>query len=131
MKLNRISLTPKEAGWFSRNVPKALEVLDLKAKRDAATKERVTYKVLTKMQKEAARVADIVNAFTEQEQYEVDVFLNRKQKLVLSGLVDKMKQSLNQGAIPKYEKDPKQYEEYLKNAIEKAQMLNNLLRKLK
>lgn len=131
MDINRVAFTPAEAGWFSRSVVKAKQVLEAKAKTDPSVLERKTYKILTKMQAEAERVGQIVEAFTETEQYEVDVNLTRKQKLVLEGIVNQVHQGLSQGAIPKYEKDPEQYKEYLEREIEKARMLNSLARKLK
>ncbi len=126
MKLQRVRFNREEAAWYSRNVIKSKELLEEKAKRDPAIVERLTYKLVSKMQEQALKTFVALAGSAE----EYDVMLKRKERMILREMVQKMHDGLKQATIPKYERDGDKAE-YLARAIEKAKLLNGMARKLK
>lgn len=129
--MNRVVLNKEEAGWYSRNVLKTILLLEESERRNAGVRERTTYKLLTKMKPQAEQLSEVLKAFGD-EPFELEVYLERKEKLLVKGLLETMIKNLKDRIIPEYERrgdklDPK----YLNNAKNKTKMLEKMQRKFK
>lgn len=122
--MNRVQFTKDEAGWFSRNVLKMKQLMEVAASKDAKILDRTTYKALASMT-EQAEIAG--KADTEV----IDVMLNRKQKLVLKELVQSVRNTLVSKVIPEYERRGIDHSVYLERAKIKSEQLGTIIRKLK
>lgn len=128
MNLNRVVLTRYEGEWFARNVLKTLTILEAHAKKDEKILKRTTYKVLSAVKTQAEQMEAAIKAFGDEE-YELELTLNRKQKLVIRDLVSKTIVSLEGRVLPEYErrgdKDRTEDTKY------KIDLLNKMQRKFK
>lgn len=131
MKINRVALTPLEANWFGRNVLSMLQLLERSEGKNPGVLERTTYKILNGLRSQAEEAQATVKAFGEEEQYEVDLTLSKKQKSVLKELVGSVQKSLVERVIPEYEKRGESHKDYKFKATLKAEFLENLVRKFK
>ena len=130
--MDRVTLTPSEAAWFSRNLDKMLIQMEKESRRkDAKILERKTYKVMDSMRPEIERTYKIIEAFGEDEQYVIDVMLNDKQRLLVKQLVGSVHKGLVERVIPEYKKRGESHAEYQSNAEAKAVFLEKLWRKVK
>jgi hypothetical protein len=107
-----------------------LEHLEAKAEKDPQVLERLHYKVLQTVRPKAEHASNVIAAFTEEEKYEVDVTLTKKQKSVLQGLVGSVHKNLVERVIPEYKRRGN-VPEYLERAEKKAVFLETLWRKFK
>lgn len=130
MKIQKVSLLPEQAAWFSRNVLKMLQLLENKAKKtgDKVT-ERTTYKVLNSLRAKAEEAGKTVEAFGLEEEYEFELFPSKKQKQVVFDLISSVHKTLTEGTIPKYETQNRT--EYLEKAKAKAEFLEELRRRFR
>lgn len=139
MKPNKVTFTPDEAGWFGRNVLKMLQNMDASERKNPGVKERSTYKVLNSMRQAALEANDTVVAFGEDELYEVDIFLTKKQRGMLKDLVGSVHKNLVEKVIPEYRNRLEHkitntkinYQEYLDNAIAKSIGLERIFKKVR
>ncbi len=122
--MNRVSLNKHEAEWFSRNVFKMTQLLEVSARKDAGVLGRATYKTLKSM-------LPIAEKATKTESEQVDVMLTRKQKLILRDLIGSVNKTLIEKVIPEYKRRGESHSGYLLNAEKKAEALKIFERKLK
>jgi hypothetical protein len=130
LKLNRIDLTPSEAAWFSRNILVMLKNMETAAKRDPAILTRTTYKALNSLRESAVTAGETVQSLGEAEDYLVEVYPGRKQRIVISDLISSVHKTLLERVIPEYERRG-DHQDYLEKAKAKAEFLGALRRKFK
>ncbi len=124
--MNRVVLNKEEAGWVSRNVPKMLQLLEASERMNKGVKERSTYRLLSQVIPQAEQVRDALKAFGD-EPFEIEMYLNRKQKLLIRQLIKTTNGTLKNGVIPEYERrSDAKYRPYLVNAKKKSEMLDQL-----
>jgi hypothetical protein len=126
--VNKVVLNKTEAGWVSRNVPKMLQLLDASERKNKGVKERKTHKILTAILPKAEKVADALKAFGD-ELYEIEMYLNRAERLFIREMIRKVKKGLVEGVIPEYERRGPAMKGYLISATNKADMLDKMERK--
>jgi hypothetical protein len=125
MKLNRVSLTKDEAGWFARNVPKMKALLEASEAKNPGVKDRASYKIICKMEEQAAKAAEALKGEAET----IDIYLTRKQKLMLREAASRMGSGLE--IVNEEYRKRGGHEEYIEANEYKAQYLKSLARKLK
>lgn len=130
MKIDRVTLTKEEAGWFSRNVIKMKQLLEASESKNKGVTGRTTYKALASMEEKATEIKSILEAAPE-DPYEIDLILSRKQKMVIKELVSSVHKTLTTRVIPEYERRGESHKDYLTNAKDKAVKLETLMRKFK
>lgn len=126
IQMNRVSLTKTEAEWFSRNVTKMTQLLEVSAQKDAGVLKRTTYKTLKSMLPMAAKAA--ADATPDKP---TDIYLSRKQKLIIRDLVQSVNKTLVERVIPEYERRGESHKEYFDNAKAKAEALEKMARKFR
>lgn len=130
MKIARVVLTKEEAGWFARNVPKMMQLLDAYARKDESVKTRTTYKTLASMLQQAADINDMLTLMKDAPS-ELDLQLTKKQKAVIKDLIATVNSRLKLLTIPEYERRGDSHKDYLENAVKKTGMLDRMERKFK
>ncbi len=130
--MDKVVLTKEEAAIFSRNIIKMKQRLD--ASKDPETKSRTTYKLLESMQPQAEQVDDALTAFGE-EPFEIEVFLGRKEKMLVRELLTTVGNILVNRVIPKYKEKLGtggiDYSPYIVRNEKKLVVLTQMARKFK
>ncbi len=84
--MDRVVLNKEEAGWFSRNVMKTIQLLEASEPKNPGVKDRSIYKGMLSMKSKAAFAADALRAFGE-EPFEIEIMLGKKQRKLVADLV--------------------------------------------
>lgn len=123
--MNRVQLNLEEAEWFSRNVKKMLQLLEMSEKKNEGVRGRSTYRTLKSMEKVAHQIDESGAPDT------IDIMLSKRQKVFTRGLIQSVLKTLTEKVIPIYESRGESHREYLIKASIKADKLQTLARKFK
>jgi hypothetical protein len=135
MKIDRISLSSHEAIWFARNILKTIVHSENQAQKHPELLERNTYRTLKKIEDQAKSLVQDLDRTQFSPEHSYEIFLSRKQKLVVRELVENTNKLLESMIVPEYQKrtqaDTETYGPYLKDAQNKIVLLKSIARKLK